>query len=34
MYFADGSFYEGLFYEGNPNFEGRLINANGVYYEG
>lgn len=32
MFFSDGSFYEGLFREGSPDIEGRLINANGVYY--
>ena len=34
MYFSDGSFYSGFFLEGAPEGEGRLINENGVYYEG
>ena len=34
MYFSDGSIYEGLFIEGSPDIEGRLINSNGAYYEG
>lgn len=34
MYFSDGSVYEGIFNEGTPDIQGRLINSNGVYYEG
>jgi hypothetical protein len=34
MYFADGSLYEGIFNEGTPDREGRLITNNGVYYVG
>lgn len=34
MYFSDGSIYQGIFNEGGPDLEGRLINTNGAYYEG
>lgn len=34
IYFQDGSIFEGGFFEGKSVGKGRLINANGDYYEG
>jgi hypothetical protein len=34
MFFSDGSYYNGFFYRGTPDGEGRLINSHGIYYEG
>lgn len=34
MYFPDGSYYHGYFYNGVPNGEGRLINSFGISYQG
>ncbi len=34
MYFPDGAYYEGFFFNGTPDGEGRLINSYGIFYQG